>query len=51
MGRSMVDLAYGVQQTLTSLLRNFVYTADYNTDLQVRQGCELRRGQVQSREG
>ena len=32
MGRSMVDLAYGVQQTLTSLLRNFVYTADYNTD-------------------
>ena len=32
MGRSMVDLAYGVQQSLTSLLRNFVYTADYNTD-------------------
>ncbi len=32
MGRSLVDMAYGVQQTLTSLLRNFVYTADYNTD-------------------
>lgn len=32
MGRSLVDMAYGIQQTLTSLLRNFVYTADYNTD-------------------
>lgn len=32
MGRSMVDMAYGIQQTLTSLLRGFVYTADYNTD-------------------
>lgn len=32
MGRSMVDMAYGIQQTLTSLLRNFVYTSDYNTD-------------------
>lgn len=32
MGRSLVDMAYGVQQSLTSLLRNFVYTSDYNTD-------------------
>lgn len=32
MGRSLVDMAYGAQQTLTSLLRNFVYTSDYNTD-------------------
>ena len=32
MGRSLVDMAYGAQQSLTSLLRNFVYTADYNTD-------------------
>lgn len=32
MGRSLIDMAYGIQQTLTSLLRNFVYTADYNTD-------------------
>lgn len=32
MGRSLIDMAYGAQQTLTSLLRNFVYTADYNTD-------------------
>lgn len=32
MGRSMVDMAYGIQQSLTSLLRNFIYTSDYNTD-------------------
>lgn len=32
MGRSMVDMAFGIQQTLTSLLRNFVYISDYNTD-------------------
>lgn len=32
MGRSLIDMAYGAQQTLTSLLRNFVYTSDYNTD-------------------
>lgn len=32
MGRSLVDMAYGVQMGLTSLLRNFIYTADYNTD-------------------
>lgn len=32
MGRSLVDMAFGVQQGLTSLLRGFVYTADYNTD-------------------
>lgn len=32
MGRSLVDMAYGIQQTLTSLLRNFTYTSDYNTD-------------------
>ena len=32
MGRSLVDMAYGAQQSLTSLLRNFVYTSDYNTD-------------------
>ncbi len=32
MGRSLIDMAYGVQQGLTSLLRNFVYTSDYNTD-------------------
>jgi len=32
MGRSLVDMAYGVQQSLTSLLRNFIYTSDYNTD-------------------
>jgi len=32
MGRSLVDMAYAAQQTLTSLLRNFVYTSDYNTD-------------------
>lgn len=32
MGRSLVDMAYGAQQALTSLLRNFVYTSDYNTD-------------------
>lgn len=32
MGRSLVDMAYGAQQSLTSLLRNFIYTADYNTD-------------------
>lgn len=32
MGRSLVDMAYGAQQSLTSLLRNFIYTSDYNTD-------------------
>lgn len=32
MGRSLVDQAFGVQQSLTSLLRSFIYTADYNTD-------------------
>jgi len=32
MGRSLIDMAYGAQQSLTSLLRNFVYTSDYNTD-------------------
>lgn len=32
MGRSMVDMAYGIQQTMTALLRNFIYTSDYNTD-------------------
>lgn len=32
MGRSLIDMAYAAQQTLTSLLRNFVYTSDYNTD-------------------
>lgn len=32
MGRSMVDMAYAAQQALTSLLRSFVYTTDYNTD-------------------
>lgn len=32
MGRSLVDMGYGVQQALTSILRNFIYTADYNTD-------------------
>lgn len=32
MGRSLIDMAYAPQQTLTSLLRNFVYTSDYNTD-------------------
>ncbi len=32
MGRSLVDMAYGVQQSLTALLRNFIYTSDYNTD-------------------
>src|SRR5690606_35394053 len=32
MGRSLVDMAYAAQQSLTSLLRNFVYVSDYNTD-------------------
>lgn len=32
MGRSMVDMAYAMQQGLTSLLRSFIYTSDYNTD-------------------
>ncbi len=32
MGRSLIDMGYGVQLALTSLLRNFVYTSDYNTD-------------------
>lgn len=32
MGRSLIDMAYAAQQSLTSLLRNFVYTSDYNTD-------------------
>jgi len=32
MGRSLVDMAYGAQQSLTSLLRSFIYTTDYNTD-------------------
>ena len=32
MGRSLIDMAFGVQQGLTSLLRGFIYTADYNTD-------------------
>lgn len=32
MGRSLIDMAYGIQQTLTSLLRNFTYISDYNTD-------------------
>ena len=32
MGRSLVDMAFGQQQSLTSLLRTFIYTADYNTD-------------------
>lgn len=32
MGRSLIDMAYGAQQSLTSLLRNFIYTSDYNTD-------------------
>lgn len=32
MGRSLIDMAYGAQMSLTSLLRNFIYTADYNTD-------------------
>lgn len=32
MGRSLIDMGYGVQQALTSLLRNFIYTSDYNTD-------------------
>lgn len=32
MGRSLIDMGYGVQLALTSLLRNFIYTADYNTD-------------------
>lgn len=32
MGRSLIDMAYGAQQSLTSILRNFIYTADYNTD-------------------
>ena len=32
MGRSLIDMAYGAQQSLTSLLRNFIYVSDYNTD-------------------
>lgn len=32
MGRSLIDMAYAAQQSLTSLLRNFIYTTDYNTD-------------------
>lgn len=32
MGRSLVDMAYGSQMALTSLLRSFVYVSDYNTD-------------------
>ena len=32
MGRSLVDMAFGVQQSLTALLRTFIYTSDYNTD-------------------
>lgn len=32
MGRSLIDMAYGAQQSLTSLLRTFIYTTDYNTD-------------------
>lgn len=32
MGRSLIDMAYAAQQSLTSLLRNFVYVSDYNTD-------------------
>ena len=32
MGRSLVDMAFAAQQGLTSLLRGFIYTADYNTD-------------------
>lgn len=32
MGRSLIDMAYGAQQSLTSLLRSFIYTTDYNTD-------------------
>lgn len=32
MGRSLVEMGYGAQQALTSLLRNFIYTVDYNTE-------------------
>lgn len=32
MGRSLIDMGYGVQLALTSLLRSFIYTTDYNTD-------------------
>ncbi len=32
MGRSLVDMAFGAQQSLTQLLRTFIYTAEYNTD-------------------
>lgn len=32
MGRSLIDMGYGIQQALTSLLRSFIYTTDYNTD-------------------
>lgn len=32
MGRSLIDMGYGVQMALTTLLRNFIYTSDYNTD-------------------
>lgn len=30
-GRSLIDMAYPQQQALTSFLRSFIYTADYNT--------------------
>lgn len=32
MGRSLIDMAYSAQQALTSILRSFIYTSDYNTD-------------------
>lgn len=32
MGRSLIDMAYSSQQALTSMLRSFIYTTDYNTD-------------------
>nr|DAW04683.1 MAG TPA: portal [Caudoviricetes sp.] len=30
-GRSLIDMAYPQQQALTSFLRSFIYTSDYNT--------------------
>lgn len=52
MGRSLIDMAYGAQQTLTSLLRNFVYTSDYNTDpAKVVKGISLNEDNFELKKG
>lgn len=52
MGRSLIDMAYGAQLSLTSLLRNFVYTSDYNTDpAKVVKGISLNEDNFQLTKG